>query len=611
MGEARAPGCRQDLAMTRNVEGEGPEETSIHGLPARDGYSDGGSPFKPASQLPLLNRLVPVSRQLPDYRGGTFRRDLLAGLTVAALALPAAMAYAELAGLSPVAGLYALLLPTLAYTLFGSSRQLIVGPDGSIAALTAAALIPLAGGDPGRYADLAALLALLVGACFLVARLIRLGWVADYFSRAVLVGYLHGVAVVLVIGQLAKLLGLDVDAQDPLAQLVEVARDLPALHGTTLAVGALCLAALLGLRWRAPKLPGALIVVTAAIAASAALGLASAGVATVGEIPSGLPGLKLPTAPLGDLLALVPAALGIFFVSFSDEILTARSFAGHHGQHVRADTELAAMGAASLAAGITQGFPIGASGSRTAVNDQMGARTQLSGLLGAAAIALVLLFLTEPMQYLPTATLGAVIVAAAVGLVDPSAWRALARTSRVEVAIAAVTMAGVVAVGVLEALVVAVALSIVDVARRSATPHDAVLGWVERLGRYADVRLHPRARVTPGVLVYRLDDRLFFANASYVKGRVREAIHGAPTPVRWLVFDAEALTHVDATGVDALKTLVRSLREQEITFVFARLKDPMRQALGGAGMLDLVGERHLYPTVRAAVAAAVTGEEQP
>jgi len=597
--------------MTRNVEGEGQPETSVPGLRARDGYGTGGSPFKPPTRRPVLHRLVPVSQHLPGYRGGTLRRDLLAGLTVAALALPAAMAYAELAGLSPVAGLYALLLPTVAYTLLGSSRQLIVGPEGSIAALTATALVPLAADDPERYASLAALLALLVGACFVVARVIRLGWVADYFSRAVLIGYLHGVAVVLIIGQLAKLLGLDVDAQEPLAQLVEVARELPELSGTTLAVGALCLALLLGLRWRTPKLPGALLVVVAAIATSAALGLAAEGVATVGEIPAGLPGLELPTAPLGDLAALVPAALGIFFVSFSDEILTARSFAGHHGQHVRADTELAAMGVANLAAGITQGFPVGASGSRTAVNDQMGARTQLAGLLAAAAIALVLLFLTEPMQFLPKATLGAVIVAAAIGLVDRDAWRGLARTSRVEVAIAAVTMAGVIAVGVLQALLVAVALSIVDVARRSATPHDAVLGWVERLGRYGDVRLHPRARVTPGVLVYRLDDRLFFANAGYVKGRVREALHGAPAPVHWLVFDAEALTHVDATGVDALTSLVRSLREDEITFVFARLKDPMRQTLGEAGVLDLVGEAHDYPTVRAAVQAADAREEQP
>jgi MFS superfamily sulfate permease-like transporter len=479
--------------MTQNRDGEDAATGSGSGGPAKDNYGSGASPFQPAARRPVLQRLVPVSEQLPDYHGGTLRRDLLAGVTVAALALPAAMAYAELAGLSPVAGLYALLLPTVAYTLLGSSRQLIVGPEGSIAALVAAALIPLAADDPERYASLAALLAVLVGAVFLVARLIRLGWVADYFSRAVLIGYIHGVAVVLIIGQLGKLLGLDIDAQDPLAQLAEVIREI---------------------------------------------------------------------------------------------------------------SELTAMGAANLAAGITQAFPIGASGSRTAVNDQMGGRTQISGLIGAAAIACVLLFLTEPMQYLPKAALGAVIVAAAVGLIEPAAWRGLARTSRVEVAIAAVTMAGVVAVGVLKALLVAVALSIVDVARRSATPHDAVLGWVERLGRYADVGLHPRAQVTPGVLVYRLDDRLFFANASYVKGRIREAINGAPTPVRWLVFDAEALAHVDATGVDTLTELIGSLQQQQITFVFARLKTLMRQQLQEAGVVDLVGEDRLYPTVRAAVQAA-------
>jgi hypothetical protein len=407
--------------MTQNRDGEdSPTASGSDGPPAKDSYGSGASPFQPAARRPVLHRLVPVSEQLPDYHGGTLRRDLLAGVTVAALALPAAMAYAELAGLSPVAGLYALLLPTVAYTLFGSSRQLVVGPEGSIAALVAAALVPLAADDPERYASLAALLAVLVGAVFLVARLIRLGWVADYFSRAVLIGYIHGVAVVLIIGQLGKLLGLDIDAQDPLAQLAEVVGELGQLSGITLAVGVACLASLVLLRWRAPKLPGPLLVVIAAIAASAAIGLAEEGVAVVGEIPAGLPGIQLPGLDRTDVLALLPAALGIFFVSFSDEILTARSFAGKRGQHVRADQELTAMAGASLAAGLTQAFPVGASGSRTAVNDQMGGRTQISGLIGAGAIACVLLFLTEPMQYLPKATLGAVIVAAAIGLMTPT-----------------------------------------------------------------------------------------------------------------------------------------------------------------------------------------------
>src|SRR5215204_5962361 len=323
---------------------------------------EGDAPiFQHPARRPLLQRLLPVTEDLPRYRGGTLRRDLLAGVTVAALALPASLAYAEIAGLSPVIGLYALLLPAVAYALFGSSRQMIVGPDGSVAALVGAAVIPLVS-DPEQRASLAALLALLVGAVFGGARLARLGWVADYFSRPVLIGYLHGVAVVLIIGQLGKLFGLTPEADGPIATLLWVIGHLGDLHGVTLAVGAVSLAVLLGLRWRLRKFPGPLVVVVAAIAASAALDLATDGVAVVGEIPSGLPGIQLPGLDPGDALALLPAALGIFFVSYSDEILTARSFAGHRGEHVGADTELGAMGAANLAAGISQGFPIGASG---------------------------------------------------------------------------------------------------------------------------------------------------------------------------------------------------------------------------------------------------------
>jgi sulfate permease, SulP family len=568
---------------------------------AEPAYGEVTSPFRRPARKPVIQRLLPVSEELPGYGRDSLRRDVLAGVTVAALALPAGMAYAELAGLSPAAGLYALLLPTVAYTLLGSSRQLIVGPEGSIAALVATAIIPLAGDDPARYASLASLLALLAAGIYLLARMVKLGWVADYFSRAVLVGYIHGVAVFLIIGQLEKLFGLDIEAIDPIPQLLEVAREVSGLDATTLVVGIACLAPLLVLRRLAPKFPGPLFVVILAIAASAFLDLEAKGVAVAGRIPPGLPGFDLPSIHARDVWALLPAALGIFFVGFSDAILTARSFAGKHGQHVRADQELFALGVANVAAGVTQSFAVGASGSRTAVNDQMGGRTQIAGLVGAGSIALVLLFLTEPMRFLPKATLGAVIVAAAIGLIEPDAWRALARTNRFEVVIAATTMIGVVAVGVIGALVIAVALSIVDVVRRSATPHDAVLGWVERLGRYADVRLHPSARVVPGVLVYRLDDGLFFANARYVRGRIREAVEGAPTPVRWLVFDAEALTHVDATGVAALNQTIDGLRAEDITFVVARLKGPMKASFDSAGLTEKIGEGNIYPTVRAAV----------
>jgi len=405
---------------------------------------------------------------------------------------------------------------------------------------------------------------------------------------------------------LGKLLGLSIDASDPLPQLWEVVEELGSVSGVTLAIGAVSLAALLGLRLVMPKLPAALFLVVVAIGLSWALDFAAHGITVVGPIPAGLPSVQIPTPALGDVVRLVPAAIGIFLVSFADEILTARSFAGKHNQSVRGSQELLAMGAASAAAGFTQGFSVGASGSRTAVNDDMGARSQIAGLFAAAAVAVILLLLTEPVQYLPKAVLGAVIVFAAIGLVEPQAWRALAAIDPVEVAIAAVTAGCVIFFGVLEALVVAVGLSMIDTVRRSARPHDAVLGWVERLGRYADVSLHPSARVTPGVLVYRLDDRLFFANARYFKGRVREAIRAAPAPVRWLVLDAEAITHTDATGLEALADVADDLRRSEITLVMARLRTRMEEQLQAGGVLDVIPREHVYPTVRAAVDAYAT-----
>jgi MFS superfamily sulfate permease-like transporter len=296
-------------------------------------------------------------------------------------------------------------------------------------------------------------------------------------------------------------------------------------------------------------------------------------------------------------------------VTFADAILTARSYADKHGQHVDASQEMLAIGAANAAAGFSQGMPVGASGSRTAVSDGIGVRTQLGAAIAAVVILIILLFLTGPIADLPKAVLGATIIAAAVGLIAPAEWRALRATDRVELAIAAVTLGGVIAVGVLEAIVFAVGLSIVDVVRRSARPHDAVLGWVESLGRYADVSRHRAARITPGAVVYRIDDRVFFANASYVKGRVLEAVRGAPTPARWVIVDAEAITHVDTVGLAAIAELVDVLERDGITLAIARLKGPTRDRFDAAGLSATIGEERFYPTVRAAVAAFA--EERP
>ncbi len=560
------------------------------------------SPFRQRAEEPLFQRTFPVTRHMPGYPRRSLRRDLVAGVTVAALAIPSAMAYAEIAGLEPIHGLYGLLLPAVAYMVFGSSRQVIVGPEGALAVLVATAVAPVAD-DAEHYAAAAALLAVMVAATFVVARLLRLGWVADYFSRAVLVGYIHGIAVVLIVGQLGKILGLSIDADDALPQVAEVVDELGDAHGLTAVIGLVSLAVLVVLRWRAPRIPAALVVVVGGIAVSAAAGLDDRGLAVIGDIPSGLPTLAWPSLPPADVVALVPAAIGIFLVSFADGILTARSFAGKNGQRVDADQELVAFAAADLSAGVSQGFPVGASGSRTAVNDQMGGRTQVVGSIAALVVAVVLLFLTAPVELLPTACLGAVIVGAAVGLIEPALWRALALAGRSQVVVAGVAAVGVVVLGVLPALVLAVLLSIVETVTRSAQPHDAVLGWVDRLGRYADVSVHRGARTTPGIVVYRLDDRLFFANARYVQARVAEAIAGAATPAHHLVFDAEAVSGIDATGVQAVEELHSSLRRDGIGLAVARLKQPVREVFDATGLTATIGREHFHPTVRSAVDA--------
>lgn len=552
---------------------------------------------------PLVQRIAPVTAHLRGYRQAFLRADVVAGVTVAALAIPSGMAYAEVAGLSPVAGLYALLVPAVAYALLGSSRQIMVGPEAALALLVASIIAPMAGGDPIRYATLAAMLALLTGGIYLLAFVARLGWIADYFSRAVLVGYIHGIVVVLLVGQLGKLLGLSIDASDPIPQLVEVIRELGQTSLPTLAVGVTALVALVALRRFVPAVPASLVIVVCGIIVSAVVGLAARGVATVGNIPAGLPDVVFPSVPVHDLTRLLPAALALFCVGYADGVLTARSFAGRHGQNVRANQEILALGAANAAAGMTQSFPVGASGSRTAVNDQTGGRTQLVGIVSAAAIALVLLFFTEPVELLPKAVLGGVIVIAALGLVDMSQWRALQAAGRAEVVIAAVTMFGVVVVGVLWGLIVAVILSILHTTSRSARPHDAVLGWVPRLGRYADASTHPSARLTPSVLVYRLDDRLFFANAQYVRARILEALDGATTPTRWLVFDAEAMPSLDSTGSEMLEQLLGQLATMHIDVAVARGKGPLLAEMDATGLTERIGAANFHPNVEAAVAA--------
>ena len=592
-------GQRRRSGMSKNDRKVGRPDVSPDGRPTP--FGEERSAFVAPERAPFIQRLLPVTGHLRGYVRRFLRPDALAGLTVAALAIPSGMAYAELAGLPAVVGLYALLLPVVGYALVGSSRQLVIGPEASISLLVGVAIAPMADGDPSRYAALAAMLALLIGAVYLIAFVARLGWIADYFSRPVLVGYIHGVVVVLIASQLGKLFGLSISAAEPIAKIVEVVREIGQTSLSTLATSVTAIASLLVIRRFVPRLPGSLIVVIGGIVASALFGLADHGVATAGDIPSGLPHLAFPSVGLDDLAVLAPTAVGLFCVGYADAVLTARSFAGRHGQNVRANQELLAMGVANAAAGISQAFPIGASGSRTAVNDQSGGRTQVVGLIAALTVAVVLLFLTAPVEFLPNAVLGAVIVVAALGLIDLDAWRAIAAAGRAEVGIAAVTMFGVVVLGVLWGLGIAVAITIVHASARSSRPHDAVLGWVPRLGRYADASTHRSARLTPAVVVYRLDDRLFFANADYARGRMLEAIDGATTRTRWLVLDAEGIPSIDATGIGMLELLIKQLGDDGIGIAIARAKKPLVDSLERAGLVDRIGPSNFHPNVETAV----------
>ena len=571
-------------------------------MPFREAYH-GRSAFASESRPPITTRYVPFARSLSTYSAARLRTDVVAGITVAALALPSAMAFAQLAGVPVSAGLYALLLPVLAYAVFGSARQVVIGPEGTVALLVATTIAPLAGTGSAEYAALAAMLALLVGLVFLAARLMRLGWIADYFSQAVLVGYITGVAVVLILGQLGKLVGISSDEDGAIREALDILGHLDEANGATVVVAVLALGLLVTGARISRRIPGALVLVILGIAASWILDLASRGVTVTGPVPAGLPSFDVPEVSRSDLGTLATAAVAIFFVAYADGILTARSFAARHHELVDANQELFALGFAQLSAGVTQGLPVGVSGSRTAVSDDMGATSQVSGLTAAAMITLILLFLTAPIEYLPSAVLGAVIVFAALKLIEPQQWRALARSSRAEMVIALITTVFVISVGVLQAIVIAVVLSVADIIRRAARPADAVLGWSAEENRYVDVADHADAGITPGVVVYRIQDRMFFANAHFFKRRLWAAVDGAPKPVHHVVLDASSIGDIDASAQVALREVIGGLRERNIRLGVARATAELRQQFDAVGLTDVIGNDHFHATVTTAVEA--------
>ena len=554
-----------------------------------------------------VTQVVPGLANFRGYPRTAVRGDVLGGLTVSAYLVPQALAYATLAGLAPVAGLWAALPPLVIYAFLGSSRQLSIGPESTTALMTAAVLVPVVGAaDPGRYAAHAATLALLVGVICLVAGLLRLGFLANLLSRPVLVGYLAGIAAMMVASQLGRLTGVTVSGESIIEQVRSFVTAVPELRWPTVALSAAVLAVIFALDSRAPRLPGPLIGILAATAAAALLAGSRNGgdmVDVVGAIPAGLPVPDWP-AVSGDMLGdLVAPALGIAVVAFSDNVLTARAFASRRGEDIDPHAELRALGVCNLVAGMFRGFPISSSGSRTALADAAGARTQVYSLVVLGVLATALVFGGGVMAAIPSAALGALVVFAATKLVDVAEFGRLARFRRSELVIALSTAAAVVAFGVLNGVLVAIGLSVADLLRRLAHAHDSVQGLVPGLPGMHDIDDYPAATVVPGLLVYRYDAPLFFANAADFRRRALAAIEDSPQPVRWFLLNAESNVEVDLTALDALEQLRTECERRGIVFAMARVKQDLRDALAAAGLLDRIGPDRIFMTLPTAVAA--------
>src|ERR1700742_211340 len=553
-----------------------------------------------------LRRLVPGLGVIASYRREWLARDIIAGVVLTTLLVPQGMAYAELAGLPPITGLYTSIMCLLAYAVFGPSRILVLGPDSSLGPMIAATILPLAGanGDPKRAVALASMLAIIVAAILIVATVARLGFIADLISKPTMIGYINGLALTILIGQLPKLFGFQVDADNFLGEVAGVVKGLA--HGETVpaaaAVGIAGIVLILVLQRWLPKVPAGLIMGVAAIAATTGFSLADHGVSLVGELPRGFPPPTVPHVRLDDLGLLFAGALGIALVSLTDTISTASAFAARTGQEIHGNGEMMGIGMANLAAGFFQGFAVSTSASRTAVAERSGAKTQLTGVTGAALIIVMIVFVPGLFRNLPSPALAAVVITASLSLADIPGTVRLWRQRREEFLLSVAAFAGVALLGVLPGIAIAVGLSILNVFRRSWWPYQTVLGRVAGLEGYHDGRSYPAASHLPGLVIYRFDAPLFFANAKTFRDEVMRLAQASPPPA-WILIAAEPMTDVDTTASDILEELDETLNARGISLVFAELKDPVRRKIERYGLTRTIDPRHFFPTVEAAVSA--------
>ncbi|HBN9658599.1 TPA: SulP family inorganic anion transporter [Pseudomonas aeruginosa] len=549
-----------------------------------------------------LARWVPGLDSLLHYRRAWFRPDVQAGLSVAAIQIPTAIAYAQIAGFPPQVGLYACILPMLIYALIGSSRQLMVGPDAATAAMVAAAITPLAAGDPQRLVDLSMIVAIMVGLFSIVAGLARAGFIASFLSRPILVGYLNGIGLSLLVGQLGKLFGYEAATSGFVAGILALLENLLHIHWPTLILGSLSLLLMVLLPQRFPQLPGALCGVLLASLAAALLGLDRYGVELLGEVPAGLPQLSWPQTSLEELKSLLRDATGITVVSFCSAMLTARSFAARHGYSINANHEFVALGLANIGAGVSQGFAISGADSRTAVNDMVGGKTQLVGVVAALVIAATLLLLNKPLGWVPMPALGAVLLLAGWGLIDVQALKGFWKLSRFEFSLCLLTTVGVLSVGVLPGIFVAVSIAVLRLLYYTYRPSDAVLGWMHGIDGQVELAKYPQATTLPGLVIYRFDAPLLFFNADYFKQRVLAVVDGSERP-NAVLLNAEAMTNLDISGLATLHEVQQILKAQGVHLSLARVTGQTLDLLQRSSMLGEIKPPLVFSSVRSGVSA--------
>lgn len=557
------------------------------------------TPTTQAHRFPRPSALV----ALRGLKTAQLSNQVLAGITLAALMIPLNIGYAQVAGLPPVVGLYATILPMFAWGLLSSSRNLIAGPDAPIAALVGSVLLALAPAADPRYVELAYGLAIVSALLFLAFWLFRLGFLANFLSKAVLIGFISGLGLEVLTSQVEKIMGIHVDAEHWLVEVWEIIKSIPEanIYSVIIGVGAIVLIRLL--KRYAPKVPGALVALILATILVAAFGWVDKGVSVLGEIPSGLPSFHVPQITLQDYLSLLPGAAAVVGITMAEGLLIARKYASKYGDRVDPDQELFAFGAANLATGLTGGFIVGSSASRSAAMDSAGMRSQIPSIVGAITVAIVLLFLTGLLALVPNAVLAGIVANAVLALIEVDALRELYRQRRSEFAIAVVCMASVLALGPLRAVIIAFLLSAVDVVRRASTPFIGALKPLPDGSAYVPGEDLSGSMPVPGLIVFRFGAELFFANATSFQERVKQVVEEAGPSLRWFVLDAEAISDVDTTGADALAEVVDYFDKRQITLALARLEPPVRDLLGRYGLRDKIGQNHVYPSNRAAVRA--------